>query len=81
MTEGFSSEVFHPSITIYGVSDDQPPFRLVEIGGELVGKAFSVLDVLEYAYSYGLKQIDLNDPAMVRWVGGGQYTWRPVHWG
>ncbi len=60
---------------VLGVQHDEPPFRLVEIAGELAGKAYSVLDVIEIAREVGLDDIDLDDPDVVRWVGGDKFTW------
>ncbi|AUA13613.1 hypothetical protein CFP59_05779 [Streptomyces malaysiensis subsp. malaysiensis] len=60
---------------VLGVQHDEPPFRLVEIAGELAGKAYSVLDVIEIAREVGLDDVDLDDPDVVRWVGGDKFTW------
>lgn len=59
-----------------GVQPGDPPFRIVEIDGEVVGEATSVTDVLLAAAAVGIKVHDLDDPSAVRWVGGGKFTWR-----
>lgn len=80
MTESAVPRLFRTPIVVLAVQDAEPPFRLVEIGGELVGKAYSVVDVLEFAWEVGMEDVDLGDPAKVRWVGGDQYTWHVTHW-
>ncbi|MFC5803027.1 hypothetical protein [Streptomyces formicae] len=64
-------------IIVLGVTPGDPPFRLVEINGEAVGTARDVLDVVRLAHHAGLTHVDLDDPAVVRWVGGGKYKWAP----
>ncbi|WP_455351992.1 hypothetical protein [Streptomyces sp. SYSU K217416] len=75
MTEGSSPQIHRAPLVVLSVQDDDPPFRLVEIRGELAGKAFSLVDVLLYAHRAGLERLDLDDPASVRWIGGDQFTW------
>ncbi|SFY40476.1 hypothetical protein SAMN02787144_102549 [Streptomyces atratus] len=60
-----------------GVQPGDPPFRLVEIDGEVVSAATSMMDVLSAASAAGIKVHDLDDLDVVRWVGGGKYVWRP----
>ncbi|MET9544909.1 hypothetical protein ABZY36_06275 [Streptomyces sp. NPDC006627] len=67
----------HPRITVLGVQPGTPPFRIVEIDGEVVGTAKSVTDVLDAASMAGITVHDLDDPDAVRWVGGDKFTWRP----
>ncbi len=67
----------HPRIQVLGVQPGVPPFRIVEIDGEVVGSAHTVTDVLETAAAFGITVHDLDDPDVVRWVGGGKYTWKP----
>ena len=43
----------------------------------MVGKAFDIVDVIEFARRAGLEDVDLDDPAVVTWVRGDQYTWGP----
>ncbi|MFF9915348.1 hypothetical protein [Streptomyces sp. NPDC013457] len=62
-------------ITVLGVLPGNPPFRMVELDGELAGRATSMTDVLVIAAEAGLTIHDLDDPAEVRWVGGGKTTW------
>lgn len=58
------------------VQPGDPPFRLVEIDGEVVSAATSMTDVLTTAMAAGIHIHDLDDPGVVRWVGGGKFTWR-----
>ncbi|AZM57174.1 hypothetical protein DMA15_35285 [Streptomyces sp. WAC 01529] len=69
--------VTHPRITVLGVQPGSPPFRIVEIDGEVVGTAKTVTDVLDAAVMAGITVHDLDDPDAVRWVGGDKFTWRP----
>ncbi|MFJ9210328.1 hypothetical protein [Streptomyces sp. NPDC102264] len=80
MTESQSPRFQYAPVVVLPVQEGEPPFRLVEIHGELAGKAFSIEDVFEYAFALGLKGADLDDPEVVRWVGGDQYTWSVRHW-
>jgi hypothetical protein len=75
MTEISSPRVFSPRITVLGVQPCVPPFRIVEIDGEVVGEAKSVTDVLAAAAAFGITVHDLDDPDVVRWVGGDKFTW------
>ncbi|OMI34027.1 hypothetical protein SPAR_38500 [Streptomyces sparsogenes DSM 40356] len=77
MTESESPRVHRPPIVVLGVQPNDPPFRMIEVAGELVGKAHSVLDVIEIARLVGLEDADLDDPDVVRWVGGDKFTWTP----
>ncbi|WP_460071874.1 hypothetical protein [Streptomyces sp. YKOK-I1] len=77
MTEVASPFMNQPRIMVLGVQPGKPPFRIVEIDGEVVGSAHTVTDVLETAAAFGITVHDLDDPNVVRWVGGDKYTWRP----
>ena len=77
MTEIASPYISHPRIMVLGVQPGEPPFRIVEIDGEVVGAARFVTDVLETAAAFGITIHDLDDPDVVRWVGGDRYTWKP----
>ncbi|MFD4633904.1 hypothetical protein ACFVYR_33795 [Streptomyces sp. NPDC058284] len=77
MTEAYLY-MANPRITVLGVQPGHPPFRIVEIDGEVVGKAKTVTDVLDAAAMAGITVHDLDDPDAVRWVGGDQFTWRAV---
>ncbi|WKX72943.1 hypothetical protein [Streptomyces sp. XD-27] len=77
MTETESPRSTPPAIVVLGVQRGDPPYRLVEAAGEFVGRAHSVVDVIEIAHRLGLKHVDLDDPDTVRWVGGDKYTWVP----
>lgn len=60
---------------VLGVQPGASPFRVVEIDGEVVGEATDVVDVLLVAAVYGILVHDLDDPDVVRWVGGDKFTW------
>ncbi|MCW5249755.1 MULTISPECIES: hypothetical protein [unclassified Streptomyces] len=77
MTEIASPHINSPRILVLGVQPGTPPFRIVEIDGEVVGEARTVIDVLEAAAAFGIRVHDLDDPAVVRWVGGDKFTWTP----
>ncbi|MGY0061595.1 hypothetical protein ACWY4P_34515 [Streptomyces sp. LZ34] len=77
MTESESPRVHLPPIVVLGVQPNNPPFRLIEVAGEVIGKAHSVLDVIELARTIGMEDADLDDPDVVRWVGGDKFTWTP----
>ncbi|MEV7979617.1 hypothetical protein [Streptomyces sp. NPDC086519] len=80
MTEIASPHISRPRIRVLGVMTDRPgtpPFRIVEIDGEMVCQAHTITDVLEVAASYGIKVHDLDDPDVVCWVGGDKFTWMP----
>jgi hypothetical protein len=73
-----AQEAFHPApIVVLSVVPGDPPYRLVEINGEVSGPAYDMLDVIRLARQAGLTHLDLDDPAVVRWVGGGKYKWVP----
>ncbi|MFD0318792.1 hypothetical protein [Streptomyces flavalbus] len=77
MTEIASPYLSQPRIMVLGVQPGRPPFRIVEIDGEVVGAAKAVTDVLETAAAFGITVHDLDDPDVVRWVGGDKFTWSP----
>jgi hypothetical protein len=64
-----------PPIVVWGVTPGDRPFRTVQIRGLPAGLARDVTDVVRLAYEAGLSPVDLDDPAVVRWVGGDKYTW------
>lgn len=76
MTESASPHISTPRITVLAVQPGDPPFRMVEIDGEMAGKASSMTDVLRTAAARGITVHDLDDPDVIRWVGGGKLTWR-----
>ncbi|WP_406381082.1 hypothetical protein [Streptomyces sp. NBC_01618] len=76
MTESASPRVSTPRITVLRVQPGDPPFRLVEIDGEVVAEATSMTDVLIVAAVLGIRVHDLDDPEVIRWVGGGKFHWR-----
>ncbi|MET7378017.1 hypothetical protein ABZT08_04185 [Streptomyces sp. NPDC005526] len=75
MTEVESPHISRPRIMVLKVQPGSPPFRIVEIDGQMVGEARSITDVLEAAAAYGIVVHDLDDPDVVRWVGGDKFTW------
>ncbi|MFI5567191.1 hypothetical protein ACIA6T_07450 [Streptomyces sp. NPDC051740] len=75
MTESASPYMSHPRIMVLGVQPGTPPFRIVEIDGQVVGEARTVTDVLHAAAAFGITVHDLDDPDVVRWVGGDKFTW------
>lgn len=77
MTESASPHISRPRIKVSGVYPGDPPFRIVEIDGQVVGEARTVTDVLEVAAAFGVPVHDLDDPDTVRWVGGDKFTWTP----
>lgn len=77
MTEIASPHIASPRILVLGVQPGTPPFRIVEIDGQVVGEATTLIDVLEAAAAFGIKVHDLDDPDVVRWVGGDKFTWTP----
>ncbi|MGW1885764.1 hypothetical protein [Streptomyces sp. NPDC001970] len=64
-------------IVVLAVVPADPPYRLVEINGAMAGTARDMLDVIKLAYQAGMTHVDLDDPSVVRWVGGGKYKWLP----
>ncbi|MDO0938666.1 hypothetical protein QQY66_45715 [Streptomyces sp. DG2A-72] len=76
MTEAASPYISHPRIMVLRVQPGTPPFRIVEIDGEVVGEAKTVTDVLQAAAAWGITVHDLDDPDVIRWVGGDKFTWR-----
>ncbi|EFE65323.1 MULTISPECIES: hypothetical protein [Streptomyces] len=75
MTESASPHLSYPRIMVLGVQPGRPPFRIVEIDGQVVGEAKAVTDVLQAAAAFGITVHDLDDPDVVRWVGGDKFTW------
>ncbi|MEV6961154.1 hypothetical protein AB0M97_18535 [Streptomyces sp. NPDC051207] len=75
MTESESPYISHPRIMVHRVQPGTPPFRIVEIDGQVVGEAKAVVDVLQAAAAFGITVHDLDDPDVVRWVGGDKFTW------
>lgn len=77
MTEIASPHLTNPRIVVLKVQPGHPPFRIVEVDGQVVGAATIVTDVLEVAAAFGITVHDLDDPDVVRWVGGDKFTWLP----
>ncbi|MEW2398864.1 hypothetical protein [Streptomyces sp. NPDC046862] len=75
MTESASPYLPNPRIMVLGVQPGRPPFRIVEIDGQVVGEATAITDVLLAASAAGIRVHDLDDPDVVRWVGGDKFTW------
>jgi hypothetical protein len=79
MTEIACPRISQPRITVLGVQPGDPPFRIVEIDGQMVAEARSLTDVLAVAAAAGIPVHDLDDPDVIRWVGGDKFTWT-VHY-
>lgn len=77
MTEIASPHLTNPRIMVLGVQPGTPPFRIMEIDGEVVCRAEALIDVLTTAAAHGITVHDLDDPDVVRWVGGDKLTWLP----
>lgn len=75
MTESASPYIAHPRIMVLGVQPGTPPFRVVEIDGQMVAEARSLTEVLAVAWEAGIPVHDVDDPDVVRWVGGDKLTW------
>ncbi|CAM5729689.1 hypothetical protein SFUMM280S_10170 [Streptomyces fumanus] len=54
MTEIASPYIARPRILVLGVQPGTPPFRIVEIDGQVVGEARDVTDVLQAAAAFGI---------------------------
>ncbi|WP_406424101.1 hypothetical protein OH809_03525 [Streptomyces sp. NBC_00873] len=68
---------FHPyPVVVLGVVPGDPPYRM-EVNGVLAGPAYDMVDVITLAHQAGVPEIDFDDPAVVRWVGGDKYKWVP----
>ncbi|NXY99820.1 hypothetical protein HYE82_36735 [Streptomyces sp. BR123] len=80
MTESSSPYMSSPRVTVLAVQPGDPPFRIVEVDGEVVGTATSMTDVILIASEAGVSIHDLDDLDTVRWVGGGKFTWQEPHW-
>ncbi|MEV0182296.1 hypothetical protein AB0I54_23800 [Streptomyces sp. NPDC050625] len=80
MTEIAAPHISFPRVLVLGVMTGKPgtpPFRIVEIDGQVVGEAHAITDVLETAAAFGITVHDLDDPEVIRWVGGDKFTWAP----
>ncbi|MDH2392549.1 hypothetical protein QCN29_27980 [Streptomyces sp. HNM0663] len=75
MTEAHGPDATPAPIVVLGIVPTDPPFRVVEIHGNVAGTAHDITDVIRLAHQAGLTHVDLDDPAVVRWVGGGKYKW------
>ncbi|MER5779730.1 hypothetical protein ABT144_36630 [Streptomyces sp. NPDC002039] len=77
MTESSYPYASAARVTVLGVQPGAPPFRIVEVDGEFIGRATSMTDVLLIAAEAGVHIHDLDDLDSVLWVGGGKFTWKP----
>ncbi|MEV7723454.1 hypothetical protein AB0P15_01820 [Streptomyces sp. NPDC087917] len=75
MTESSTPYMPAARVTVLGPQPGHPPFRIVEVDGEFVGRAMSMTDVLLIASEAGITIHDLDDLEAVHWVGGGKYVW------
>ncbi|MFM9368633.1 hypothetical protein [Streptomyces sp. Da 82-17] len=71
------SEYAGPAVVVSPVTPGNPPHRVVQIRGAVAGLAHDLIDVVRLAHHAGLEHVDLDDPKVVRWVGGGKYKWAP----
>ncbi|MFJ3925243.1 hypothetical protein [Streptomyces sp. NPDC090022] len=62
-------------VVVSPVHRGSPPFRIVLIGGEMVGRAHDLIDVYRLVRAAGIDHPDLDDPAVIRWEGGDKFTW------
>lgn len=76
MTESGAPAFATSHMVVSPVQAGDPPFRVVQIDGVTVGVAHDMVDVFRLAHAAGLMHVDLDDPEVVRWVGGGKYKWR-----
>lgn len=51
------------------------PFRRVTIMGQEAGKAYGVADVVAFIRRAGLDDVDVDDPGLIDWEGGGPTVW------
>jgi hypothetical protein len=77
MTESSTPSFVSSHIVVSPVAAGDPPFRVVQVNGVTVGVARDMVDVFRLAHAAGLHHVDLDDPEVVRWVGGGKYKWAP----
>jgi hypothetical protein len=49
--------------------------RLVKIHGRSAGKARSLEDLKKFLDQAGLRDVDVDNPAIVEWHGGGSGVW------
>ncbi|WP_370101384.1 DUF998 domain-containing protein [Streptacidiphilus sp. MAP12-20] len=62
-------------VTVHAVVPGTRPFRRVEIQGYDAGPAFRPEDVLRLCRDRGFHDVNLDDPAVVTWLGGDAKTW------
>ncbi|MEY9968747.1 hypothetical protein ABIA33_006834 [Streptacidiphilus sp. MAP12-16] len=65
----------HAHVVVHPVVDASPPFRRVEILGTQVGKAYSLVDVVEFCRRAGIEDLDVETSGNVLWIGGGPHQW------
>ncbi|MHA6762046.1 hypothetical protein [Streptacidiphilus sp. PAMC 29251] len=56
--------------------DGDPPFRGVDILGVPAGQATSFADLVAICRTAGLGELNLYEPGVVEWRGGGANQWR-----
>lgn len=49
--------------------------RRVRVGAVILGIAYGPADVIEFLRRAGLDEVDLDDPALIDWHGGGPDVW------
>ncbi|THA50338.1 hypothetical protein [Streptomyces sp. A1136] len=78
MTESASGGSYS-NVVVSPVMAGSPPFRIVQVYGEVAGRAHDVVDVLHLLRAVGIPHPDLDDPSVVRWEGGDKFTWGLRH--
>ncbi|MEU0987381.1 hypothetical protein [Streptomyces sp. NPDC005953] len=65
-----------PRLVVY--PPDERGWRRVRYDGQILGTAYRVSDIAVFLAAAGMQDpedIDLTDPALVEWRGGGPETW------
>ncbi|MEU7062517.1 hypothetical protein ACIA6C_18040 [Streptomyces sp. NPDC051578] len=65
----------YSNVVVSPVMAGSPPFRIVQVCGEVAGRAHDVIDVIHLLRAVGIPHPDLDDPSVVRWEGGDKFTW------
>ncbi|MEY9964069.1 hypothetical protein ABIA33_002103 [Streptacidiphilus sp. MAP12-16] len=62
-------------VVVEGVVPGDPPHRPVDIRGHPAGEAYGPEDIRELCRARGFPDVDLDNPAVVTWNGGGPDVW------
>lgn len=75
--QSFDASIHSAHVVVHPVVSEnvERPFRRVDMLGTQVGKAFTAADVVEFMRRAGLENVDVDDPEIVRWEGGGSDVW------